>query len=95
MGSARGRRPCRVIAPDNAPRAKLDRVEELGGELILVPHEEWWQHDPRGRREGIDGLFVHPVADETVMAGNGTIGLELDEDAAGVRHVVTPWAAAA
>ena len=28
-------------------------------------------------REGVEGLFVHPVADEAVMAGNGTIGLEL------------------
>ena len=82
---------CRVIAPDNAPRAKLDRVEELGGELILVPHEEWWQTILDGRREGIDGLFIHPVADEAVMAGNGTIGLELSEDAPEFDTVVIPW----
>ena len=82
---------CRVIAPDTAPRAKLDRVEELGGELILVPHEEWWRAILAGGREGIDGLFVHPVADEAVMAGNGTIGLELDEDAPEFDSVVIPW----
>ena len=48
---------CRVIAPDNAPRAKLDRVEELGGELILLPHEEWWRTiidgAPRGHRRPV------------------------------------------
>ncbi len=82
---------CRVIAPDNAPRAKLDRVEELGGELILLPHEEWWRTILDGGHEGIDGLFVHPVADEAVMAGNGTIGLELDEDAPEFDSVVIPW----
>jgi threonine dehydratase len=82
---------CRVIAPDNAPRAKLDRVEELGGELILLPHEEWWRTILDGGREGVDGFFVHPVADEAVMAGNGTIGLELDEDAPEFDSVVIPW----
>ena len=82
---------CRVIAPDNAPRTKLERCEELGAELILLPHEEWWQTILDGRREGIDGLFVHPVADEAVMAGNGTIGLELDEDAPEFDSVVIPW----
>ncbi len=82
---------CRVIAPDNAPRAKLDRVEELGGEVVLVPHEEWWRAILDGGREGVDGLFVHPVADEAVIAGNGTIGLELDEDAPEFDSVVIPW----
>ncbi len=82
---------CRVIAPDSAPRAKLDRVEELGGELVLVTHEEWWRTLLDGGREGVDGLFVHPVADEAVMAGNGTIGLELDEDAPEFDTVLIPW----
>jgi threonine dehydratase len=82
---------CRVIAPDTAPRAKLDRVEELGGELILLPHEEWWRAILDGGREGVEGLFVHPVADEAVMAGNGTIGLELAEDAPEFDTVVIPW----
>src|SRR5205823_820135 len=69
----------------------LDRVEELGGELILVPHEEWWRAILDGGREDVDGFFVHPVADEAVMAGNGTIGLELDEDAPEFDSVVIPW----
>ena len=81
----------RAIAPADAPRAKLDRVEALGAEVVLVTHEEWWQAMVDRGREGIDGLFVHPVADDAVMAGNGTIGLELAEDAPEFDSVVTPW----
>jgi threonine dehydratase len=42
-------------------------------------------------REGVDGLFVAPAAEEAVMAGNGTIGLEIAEDAPDVDTVVVPW----
>jgi len=80
-----------VIAPADAPRAKLDRVEELGAEVIPVSHEEWWRALVERGREGVDGLFVHPVDDEAVMAGNGTIGLELAEDAPPFDTVVIPW----
>jgi threonine dehydratase len=83
--------PARVIAPADAPRAKLDRVEALGAEIVPVTHEEWWQAMVDRGREGVDGLFVHPVADEAVMAGNGTIGLELAEDAPEFDTVVIPW----
>jgi threonine dehydratase len=81
----------RIVAPDTAPRAKLDAVELLGGEVISVPHEVWWQTMVERRYEGVEGLFVHPVEDEAVMAGNGTIGLELCEDLAAFETVVVPW----
>ena len=81
----------RIVAPENAPRAKLDRVEELGGEVLLVPHEVWWQTMVDRGHPDVPGLFVHPVEDELVMAGNGTIGLELLEDAAPFDTVVVPW----
>jgi threonine dehydratase len=80
-----------IIAPDAAPRAKLDAVERLGAEIISVPHEVWWQTMVDRRYEGVDGLFIHPVEDEAVMAGNGTIGLELCEDLAEFDEVVIPW----
>jgi threonine dehydratase len=83
--------PARVICPEGAPRAKLDRVEALGGEVVPVTHEDWWQAMLDRGREGVEGFFVHPVADEAVMAGNGTIGLELAEDAADFDSVVIPW----
>ncbi|MDX6402347.1 MAG: threonine dehydratase [Gaiellaceae bacterium] len=80
-----------IIAPDAAPRAKLDAVERLGGEIISVPHEVWWQTMVERRYEGVEGLFVHPVEDDAVMAGNGTIGLELCEDLAQFDEVIIPW----
>jgi len=83
--------PARVICPEDAPRAKLDRVEALGAQVVPVTHEEWWQAMLDHGREGVDGLFVHPVADAAVMAGNGTIGLELAEDAPELDAVVIPW----
>jgi threonine dehydratase len=81
----------RIVVPEAAPRAKLDAVERLGGELILVPHEVWWRTLVERRYEDVDGLFVHPVEDEAVMAGNGTIGLELCEDLDAFDTVVVPW----
>jgi threonine dehydratase len=80
-----------IIAPDAAPRAKLDAVERLGGEIISVPHEVWWQTMVDRRYDGVEGLFVHPVEDDAVMAGNGTIGLELCEDMAQFDEVIIPW----
>jgi threonine dehydratase len=81
----------RVIVPADAPRAKLDRMEALGAELVPVTHEEWWQAMVDRGREGVDGLFVAPAAEEAVMAGNGTIGLELAEDAPEFDTVIVPW----
>lgn len=80
-----------IIAPDDAPRAKLDAVERLGGEIVSVPHEVWWQTMVDRRYDGVEGLFVHPVEDDAVMAGNGTIGLELCEDLAQFDEVIIPW----
>ena len=81
----------RIVAPETAPRAKLDAVERLGGEVLLVPHEAWWQTMVDRGRAGVEGRFIHPVEDQLVMAGNGTIGLELLEDAAPFDTVVVPW----
>jgi threonine dehydratase len=81
----------RIVAPEGAPRAKLDAVERLGGELILVSHQVWWQTLVERSYRGVDGLFVHPVEDDAVMAGNGTIGLELCEDLDAFDTVVIPW----
>jgi threonine dehydratase len=83
--------PARVIVPADAPRAKLDRVEALGAELVPVTHEEWWQAMVDRGREGVDGFFVAPAAEDAVMAGNGTIGLEIAEDAPEFDSVVIPW----
>ena len=81
----------RIVAPEDAPRAKLDAVERLGGEIVPVTHEEWWQAMVNHGHPGVDGFFVHPVDDDAVRAGNGTIGLELVEDIDAFDAVVIPW----
>jgi threonine dehydratase len=80
-----------VVAPDHAQRAKLDAIARLGGEVILVPFETWWETMESGTYPGLDGMFVHPVLDERVMAGNGVIGLELAERLEAIDTVLVPW----
>jgi threonine dehydratase len=79
-----------IVVPEHAPEAKLAAIERLGGRVLKVPYDDWWQTIVSGRIEGLDGLFVHPVADEAVMAGNGTIGLEIVDDLPDVDAVVIP-----
>jgi threonine dehydratase len=82
--------PATVVAPDHAPRAKLDAIARLGGEVIPVPFDTWWETMESGSYPGLEGLFVHPVLDERVMAGNGVIGLELTERLDGIDTVLVP-----
>lgn len=83
--------PATVVAPDHAPRAKLDAVERLGGRVIAVPFETWWETMETGSYPGLGGLFVHPVLDERVIAGNGVIGLELAEQLDAIDTVLVAW----
>jgi threonine dehydratase len=80
-----------VVAPDHAPRAKLDAIERLGGRVVAVPFDTWWETMETGAYPGVNGLFVHPVLDERVMAGNGVIGLELAKQLGELDAVLVPW----
>src|SRR5262249_18596610 len=82
---------CTVVAPDHAPEAKIRAVERLGGLVVKVPFDEWWQAFVDRGRPGLDGAFVHAFDDERVMAGNGTIGLELIDVLPDVDAVRGPW----
>ena len=79
-----------IVVPEHAPQTKLDAIERLGGRVLKVPYDDWWQAIVTSEIPGQDGLFVHPVADEAVMAGNGTIGLEILEDLPDLDAVVIP-----
>ncbi len=83
--------PCTVIAPDYAPETKIRAIERLGGKVIKVPFDRWWQTFTDRSYPGIDAAFIHSFDDERVMAGNGTIGLELLEDLPDVDTVLIPW----
>ena len=83
--------PATIVVPEGAPQTKLDAIARLGGTVVKVPHERWWQALVESRYDDVVGLFVHPVQDERVMAGNGTIGLELAEDLPEADAVLVPW----
>jgi threonine dehydratase len=82
--------PCRVVMYDTAPVTKIDGVKRWGGQPMLMPRSElldWlanegWKSEPEA--------FIHPFADEEVMAGHGGLGLELLEDVPGIARVVVP-----
>jgi threonine dehydratase len=93
--------PATIVVPDHAPQTKIEAIERYGGRVIKVPYEEWWQVLVTGRYEGATSvgsteqsgtaLFVHPVDNDRVMAGNGTIGLELLEQLDGFDTVAVPY----
>jgi threonine dehydratase len=83
--------PCTVVVPEHAPQTKLDAVERLGGRVVKVPFDRWWQTMVEHSYPGIEGLFVHPVSDPAVVAGNGTIGLEILDDLPDVDTVLVPF----
>ncbi len=83
--------PATTVVPHNASMSKLAAVERLGGRIVRVSREEWWSAMEAGQAEGVEGYFVHPVRDDAVMAGNGTIGLELVEDLDEFDAVLIPW----
>ncbi len=82
---------CTVVAPDHAPQTKRDAVERLGATIVLTPFAEWFQILSRRTFPGVEGFFVHPVSDRPVMAGNGTIGLEILDDLPDVDAVIVPY----
>ncbi|HEV8286610.1 MAG TPA: threonine/serine dehydratase [Chitinophagaceae bacterium] len=83
--------PCTVIVPDHAPQTKLDAITRLGAKFIKIPFNDWWQVLVTRKFEGMKGLFVHPVSDPPVIAGNGTVGLEILEDCPDVDAVIVPY----
>ena len=81
-----------VVVPDDATRSKLAAMEELGASIRKIPRDAWfdlilYSHD----YPDMAGLFIHPASNRYVMAGQGTIGLEILEDLPDVNSVVTPF----
>lgn len=80
----------RTIMPETAPTTKINAVRGLGGEPVLVPvaevfrflRERLWENEPY--------VFVHPWINRDLMAGHGTLGLEIVEDCPDVDTVFVP-----
>jgi threonine dehydratase len=83
--------PCTVVAPETAPETKVKAIERLGGRVIKVPFEEWWRAFEERAFPGVEATFIHSFDDLDVMAGNGTIALEIVEDLPEFDAVVIPW----
>jgi threonine dehydratase len=83
--------PCTAIVPDHAPQTKLEAIERLGASVVKVPFETWWRVIEEHRYPGMKGIFVHPVSDPAVIAGNGTVGLEIVEDLPAVSSILVPY----
>lgn len=80
-----------IVIPENAPRVKLEATRALGAEVVLVgPASE----DRIRKAEELEKEFglipVPPYNDEKIIAGQGTIGLEIMEDLADVDLVLSP-----
>ena len=82
---------CTVIVPEHAPRTKVEAVERLGARVKRLPFDAWWQVLVDHGRAGEPGTFIHPVSDARVIAGNGTIGLEIAEDLGSADAVLVPY----
>jgi threonine dehydratase len=83
--------PATIVAPDTAPQTKIRAVTRMGGRVIQVPFAEWWRTFETRSYPGVDATFIHAFDDLDVMAGNGTIALELLEDLPDLDAVVIPW----
>ncbi|MER7419001.1 threonine/serine dehydratase [Micromonospora peucetia] len=81
--------PCRIVVPEGAPAAKVDRIRALGVEVLLVPPA---RRGPEAQRiaETTGAVLVPPFDDRRIIAGQGTVGLEIVEDLPDVDVVLVP-----
>jgi threonine dehydratase len=80
-----------AVVPDAAAATKAQALERLGAKVIRVPFDIWWQALTSRSFAGETGLFVHPVAEPGVLAGNATIGEEILEDLPDCDAVIAPF----
>jgi threonine dehydratase len=83
--------PATVLVPDGSAATKATALAELGAKVIRLPFDEWWQVLTSRSFDGEDGVFIHPVAESAVIAGNATIGAEIIEDHPDFDAVVVPF----
>src|SRR5438067_13157653 len=72
---------CTVVVIETAPESKIGRMRALGAKLIPVSYDVAWKALDDRAFPGAEGTFVHPFDDDNFIAGHGTMGLEILEDA--------------
>jgi len=80
-----------ICLPAGAPISKVEATKRYGADVCLVPgvYDDAYQHALQLRKEK-GYTFVHPFDDLNVIAGQGTIGLELLDEMADVEVVIVP-----
>lgn len=83
--------PATIVMPENTPLTKINGVKAYGAEVILkgANYDEAYAYALKYAKEQKKD-FVHPFADEDVMAGQGTIALEILEEKNDIDIVVVP-----
>ena len=80
-----------VCMPDGAPIMKVENTKSLGAEVCLVPGTYDDAHDKAVELQAETGMtFIHPYDDEQVIAGQGTIGLEILDQLPDLDAVIVP-----
>lgn len=83
--------PATICIPAGAPLSKIEATRSYGANVVLVPGVYDDAHAEAVRLRDEQGLtFIHPFDDERVMAGQGTIGLEIAEQLPDVDVVLVP-----
>ncbi len=80
-----------ICLPDSAPISKVEATRGYGAEVVLVPgvYDDAYQRALE-MRDSEGYTFVHPFDDESVIAGQGTIGLEIMNDLDDIDAVLVP-----
>ena len=80
-----------ICMPDGAPIMKVENTKRLGAQVELVPGAYDEAHDRAVQIQEETGMtFIHPYDDELVMAGQGSIGLEILDQLPDVEAVIVP-----
>ncbi len=80
-----------ICLPDNAPISKIEATKKYGADVCLVPGVYDDAYNKALELRDSEGYtFVHPFNDEDVIAGQGTIGLEILEQVPDVDAVIVP-----
>ncbi len=80
-----------VVLPDDTPHAKAAGIQELGGEVIFGPrlyNDRWNMVRTETEKNGY--TIVHGYEDYLVMAGQGTIALEMLEEQPDLNTIIVP-----
>ena len=80
-----------VVIPEDAPKVKINNAKRMGAEVILWDRSYAKRWEKVYEEEKLHGYIpIHPYEEPRVMAGQGTIGLEILEDLPDVQTVVVP-----